>query len=159
MYKCKYHIHEWIDHAHLSHLTCRQHSSPQWGCCSRGAHRLLPGCHQLHAVHPALRRGPTHGEWMRTGGTPFMETWKPPDAGKLWKTEFYHSLQGTLYWMWIYMYTHMFLFFSISLSLSLFLSCYISSKRDTEHDESTDSSSIQMRYILVSKINRHVLLS
>ena len=21
----------------------------------RGAHRLLPGCHQLHAVHPALR--------------------------------------------------------------------------------------------------------
>ena len=56
MYKCKYHIHEWIDHAHLSHLTCRQHSSPQWGCCSRGAHRLLPGCHQLHAVHSALSR-------------------------------------------------------------------------------------------------------
>ena len=42
--------------------------------------------------------------------------------------------------------------------LSLSLLCYISSKRDNKHDESTDLSNIQIRN-MVLKINRHVLLS
>ena len=42
-----------------------------WGIngASPGAHRLLPGCDQLHAVHPALRRASRAADfWRRKHG-------------------------------------------------------------------------------------------
>ena len=93
--------------------------------CFRGAHRLLPGCNQLHAVHPALRRH--HCKSFRI-------------------VIFYTST-------WI-----CYIYICTCSYLSLSLLCYISSKRDNKHDESTDLSNIQIRN-MVLKINRHVLLS
>ena len=111
--------------------------------CFRGAHRLLPGCNQLHAVHPALRR----------------------HAGKLFYWSLLYSIRLYGYVIYIYIlciyiyYVYIYIYYMhVFLSFSLSLLCYISSKRDNKHDESTDLSNIQIRN-MVLKINRHVLPS